>query len=373
MNMLDKQFWQRKKVFLTGHTGFKGSWLCLWLSQLGAVVKGYALAPPSQPNLFEEAFVERRVLSEIGDIRDQEQVSASIGAFSPDILIHLAAQPLVRKSYQDPIETYDTNVLGTAKVLEAARDCPKLQAIVNVTSDKCYENQAIQSSQDAAATTATIGGGGFCEGDRLGGKDPYSSSKACAELVTIAYRTSFLEKQGIGLASARAGNVIGGGDWAQDRLLPDILRAKDRGESVKIRNPESTRPWQHVLDSLFGYLLLAQYLYKEPKKYASAWNFGPEEGCERSVKWILEYLHTKWPNITWLFDRESPLHEAAQLRLNPAKAITRLGWHSALPLEQALDRTVQWHEYWRNKEDMQQTCLAEIADFCEGRMLIASK
>ena len=232
--MVSPRFWQGKRVFVTGHTGFKGSWLALWLQQMGAVVKGYALTPPTQPSLFEVANVSNGMDSEIGDIRNLDQLKASMLAFNPDILIHMAAQPLVRLSYREPLETYDINVMGTAKVLEASRSCPNVKAIVSVTTDKCYENKEWVW--------------GYREDEPMGGYDPYSSSKGCAELVTSAYRRSFLAESGVGLASARAGNVIGGGDWAEDRLIPDILRAFEKGQPVIIRNPASTRPWQHVLD-----------------------------------------------------------------------------------------------------------------------------
>ncbi|PIX78933.1 MAG: CDP-glucose 4,6-dehydratase, partial [Piscirickettsiaceae bacterium CG_4_10_14_3_um_filter_44_349] len=245
--MVNPNFWQEKKVFLTGHTGFKGSWLSLWLAEMGATVKGYALTPPTNPSLFEEAKVAEKIDSEIGDIRDFETLKASVVSFSPDILIHMAAQPLVRLSYKEPLETYDTNVMGTAKVLEAARSCENLKAIVSVTTDKCYENKEWVW--------------GYREDEPMGGYDPYSSSKGCAELVTSAYRRSFMLEKGIGLASARAGNVIGGGDWAEDRLIPDILRAFEKDQTVIVRNPASTRPWQHVLEPLSGYLVLAQALY----------------------------------------------------------------------------------------------------------------
>ncbi|NCO15098.1 MAG: CDP-glucose 4,6-dehydratase, partial [Thiomicrospira sp.] len=246
--MINSNFWHGKKVFLTGHTGFKGSWLSLWLAEMGATVKGYALNPPTTPSLFEEASVAEKIESEIGDIRNLEQLTSSMQGFNPDILIHMAAQPLVRLSYKEPLETYETNVMGTAKVLEAARSCENLKAIVSVTTDKCYENKEWVW--------------GYREDEPMGGYDPYSSSKGCAELVTSAYRRSFMLEKGIGLASARAGNVIGGGDWAEDRLIPDILRAFEKDQTVIVRNPASTRPWQHVLEPLSGYLVLAQALYE---------------------------------------------------------------------------------------------------------------
>lgn len=294
--MVDTKFWQGKRVYLTGHKGFKGSWLALWLVDMGAVVKGYALPPPTNPSLFEQAKIDELIESEIGDIRDLEKITASMQKFNPDILIHMAAQPLVRLSYKDPIETYDTNVMGTIKILEAAKGCKKLKAIVNVTTDKCYENKEWMW--------------GYREDEPMGGYDPYSSSKGCAELVTSAYRRSFMQEQGIGLASARAGNVIGGGDWAGDRLIPDILKAFENNQPVIIRNPDSTRPWQHVLEPLSGYLLLAQNLYQNPTKFAEGWNFGPNDEDVKPVDWILNQMVANWPGARWDLDKRNHPHEA---------------------------------------------------------------
>ena len=259
--MIDNDFWFGKRVFLTGHTGFKGSWLSLWLNHLGCYVQGYSLNPPSSPSLFNIAKVDKIVDSQIGDIRNQELLHKSMVSFNPDILIHMAAQPLVRYSYDEPVETFEVNVLGTAKVLEVARDCLNLKAIINITTDKCYENVGYDIS--------------YKESDPMGGFDPYSSSKGCAELVASSYRRSFLNDLGIGIASVRAGNVIGGGDWAADRLIPDILKSFEKNEAVVVRNPNATRPWQHVLEPLSGYLMLAQNLYNNPKEYSEGWNFGP--------------------------------------------------------------------------------------------------
>lgn len=347
--MVNKEFWQGKRVFITGHTGFKGSWLSLWLNELGAVVKGYALKPPTSPSLFEVAKVYQLIESEIGDIRNLQQLSESIVNFSPDILIHMAAQPLVRLSYKEPIETYDVNVLGTAKVFEAARHCQSLKAIISVTTDKCYENKEWIW--------------GYREDEAMGGYDPYSSSKGCAELVTSAYRRSFMQSKGIGLASARAGNVIGGGDWAEDRLIPDILRAFERGEPVIVRNPKSIRPWQHVLEPLSGYLVLAQQLYKSPEKYAEGWNFGPKDDDAKPVDWILNKMTTLWPESTWELDDGNHPHEAGYLKLDISKANALLNWHPTWRLEQALDRIVRWHKAWLNQEEMQRVCLDEISDY----------
>ena len=347
--MIDQDFWQGKRVFLTGHTGFKGSWLSLWLSSLGAEVKGYALSPPTSPSLFNEAKVSSIIDSQIGDIRDQDTLHESVTKFNPDILIHMAAQPLVRYSYEAPIETYEVNVIGTAKVLEVARSCSNLKAIINITTDKCYEND--ERSQ------------GYKEEDPMGGYDPYSSSKGCAELVASAYRRSFLQDQGVGLASVRAGNVIGGGDWADDRLIPDILRSFEKNEPVIIRNPKATRPWQHVLEPLSGYLVLAQKLYEDRKKYSEGWNFGPNERDVKPVSWILDKMILEWPDASWQLDQNSSPHEASYLKLDITKAESKLGWKPVWGLSCTLEKIIDWHKAWLDKEDMQAICLAEIEEY----------
>jgi CDP-glucose 4,6-dehydratase len=348
-SMIEQAFWQGKRVFLTGHTGFKGSWLSLWLSSLGAEVKGYALNPPTSPSLFNEAKVGTFIDSQIGDIRDQSVLHESMIAFNPDILFHMAAQPLVRYSYDEPIETYEINVIGTAKVLEVARNCPNLKSIVNITTDKCYENdERIQ---------------GYKEGDPMGGYDPYSSSKGCVELVTSAYRRSFLQDQGVGLASVRAGKVIGGGDWADDRLIPDILRSFEKNESVVIRNPKATRPWQHVLEPLSGYLVLAQKLYNDQDKYAEGWNFGPHKSDVKPVDWILDEMISKWPNASWELDQNSNPHEAGFLQLDISKAESKLGWKPVWGLSHTLKKIIDWQKAWLNQENMQIVCLSEIQEY----------
>jgi len=349
MATIDKKFWEGKRVFLTGHTGFKGSWLSLWLVSLGAEVKGYALNPPTLPSLFNEAKVGLIINSQIADIRDQDALYESMTEFSPDILIHMAAQPLVRYSYDAPIETYEVNVIGTAKVLEVARSCINLKAIVNITTDKCYENDGRSE--------------GYKENDPMGGYDPYSSSKGCAELVTSSYRCSFLREQGIGLASVRSGNVIGGGDWADDRLIPDILRSFEKNESVVVRNPKATRPWQHVLEPLSGYLVLAQKLYKNREGYAEGWNFGPNEKDAKPVDWILDKMTSKWPDSSWKLDVNSNPHEADLLKLDISKAKYKLDWTPVWGLNHALERIITWHQAWLNKEDMKVACLAEIKEY----------
>jgi CDP-glucose 4,6-dehydratase len=347
--VIDRAFWQGKRVFITGHTGFKGGWLSLWLSSLGAQVKGYALNPPTSPSLFYEAEVGKVINSQIGDIRDHEVLHKSMVSFNPDVLIHMAAQPLVRYSYDAPIETYEVNVIGTAKVLEVARSCSNLKAIINITTDKCYENDGRSQA--------------YKESDPLGGYDPYSSSKGCAEIVASTYRRSFLQDKGVGLASVRAGNVIGGGDWADDRLIPDILRSFEKSEPVVIRCPKATRPWQHVLEPLSGYLILAQRLYKNQENYAEGWNFGPNEEDVRPVDWILDEMISKWPNSSWAFDKNSNPYEANFLNLDISKAKSKLDWRPTWGLNYTLEKIIDWHRSWLDGENMQAICLAEIEEY----------
>jgi CDP-glucose 4,6-dehydratase len=341
-------FWKEKKVFLTGHTGFKGSWLSLWLQGMGAQVKGFALAPPTMPALFDEARVGEGMDSEIGDIRDLRRVTESMTAFDPDIVIHMAAQPLVRLSYREPVETYATNVMGTLHILEAARQCSNLKAIVNVTTDKCYENQEWEW--------------GYRENEPMGGHDPYSNSKGCVELVTSAYRKSFFSSElSPALASARAGNVIGGGDWAEDRLIPDILRAVEKNSPVVIRNPMATRPWQHVLEPLSGYLVLAQHLWEHGHKFAQGWNFGPRDEDARPVEWILNHMVEAWgEGASWNLDNDPQPHEARYLKLDISKAREHLRWAPTWNLETTLIHIVDWQRAWLRGEDMRTRCMEEI-------------
>ena len=345
-------FWREKKVLITGHTGFKGSWLALWLQVLGAEVIGFALSPPTRPNLFTLADVAAAMTSVIVDVRDYDEVLRLMLFHQPNIVFHLAAQPLVRHSYIEPIETYQTNVMGTVHVLEAARRVSSVSVMVNITTDKCYENQEWFW--------------GYRETDRLGGHDPYSNSKACAELVTSAYRKSFYSQASIGLASARAGNVIGGGDWAVDRLVPDIMRACIHQTSIKIRNPQAIRPWQHVLDPLHGYLLLAEKLFKEPSNYSEGWNFGPHAEDIKSVRWIADYLTNCWGNeIHWdsISQDHDAVHEAMQLRLDCAKAHAKLAWQPRWNLQRALTETVQWYKAFEAKTDLKLFTLQQINQF----------
>lgn len=347
---MNADFWHGKRVFLTGHTGFKGGWLSLWLQSMGAEVHGYALTPPTKTNLFTTAGIGKGMMSsEIADIRDADRLRRAMQAAQPEIIFHLAAQPLVRYSYAQPVETYAVNVMGTVYLLEAARATPGVKAVVNVTTDKCYENREWVW--------------GYRENEALGGFDPYSSSKGCAELVTAAYRRSFLEPAGIALASARAGNVIGGGDWAEDRLLPDFLRAMDAGVMLKIRSPQSTRPWQHVLEPLSGYLMLAERLYTAGGQFAEAWNFGPSDEDARSVRWIVERLAEMQQDVKWQCDEAPQPHEAHYLKLDSSKAHGLLNWEPRWRLQAALQKTLEWHRAWRNGEDMHALTLSQIAQY----------
>jgi CDP-glucose 4,6-dehydratase len=350
--MIHSNFWKDKKVFLTGHTGFKGSWMAIWLSQLGAEVKGYALSPPTVVNLFHEAKVGNLIESEINDIRDYDKLRRSINDFSPDIVIHMAAQPLVRASYKKPLETYETNVMGTANILEASIQSSTVKAVVNITTDKCYENREIDIA--------------YKETDSMGGFDPYSSSKGCAELVTSAYTESFFKNKNIGIASVRAGNVIGGGDWADDRLIPDILKAFESNKPVIIRNPKATRPWQHVLEPLSGYLLLAERLYNSPLEYSEGWNFGPDYKDVKPVDDLLDYMIKIWPGNSWKLDHINNPHEASLLRLNTSKAKYKLQWAPVWSLEKTLNKIVQWHMSWiKEPDNAQELCIKEINQYIE--------
>lgn len=352
------KFWEGKSVFLTGHTGFKGGWLSIWLNALGARVTGYALAPPAESNLFELAGIDRLVSSVIGDIRDGERLQRSLTSAQPDVVIHMAAQPLVRESYLQPVETYATNVMGTVNLLEAVRHCSRVRVVVNVTTDKCYNNQ------DSAQA--------FREDEPLGGYDPYSSSKACSELVTAAWRSSYFspmkyKQHGIAIATARAGNVIGGGDWAKDRLIPDCIRALQHGEAIRIRNPHAIRPWQHVLEPLSGYLLLAQRLFENGCDYVGSWNMGPNDEDARPVEWIVKRLCDKWgQNARYVIDPGSHPHEASYLRLDITKAKTQLDWQPRWNLEKALDATLDWVRAFQSNRELVEVCRSQIEEFVKS-------
>lgn len=346
---MNPAFWRNKKVLLTGHTGFKGSWLALWLQQLEAKLCGIALAPNTEPNLFKLAHVAQNMESHYADIRDYEQTKKIIDQFQPEIIIHMAAQPLVRYSYEHPIETYATNVMGTVHILEAAKHCESVRAVVNVTTDKCYENKEWVW--------------GYRENEPMGGHDPYSNSKGCSELVTSAYRDSFYKKLNKGLASARAGNVIGGGDWALDRLVPDIINSIVKGKSVIIRNPQAIRPWQHVLEPLSGYLLLAEKLCNSPVVYSSGWNFGPYVHEAVNVESMVEKIFTNWhgENAGWKIEQDkNQLHEANFLKLDITKASTELQWQPRLNLDETIQWIVDWYQMWLDNQNMYEFTVKQI-------------
>lgn len=347
---VDPDFWPGRRVFITGHTGFKGSWLSLWLQSLGAEVQGFALSPPTSPSLFEVARVADGMTSTIGDVRDREAMAKVMSAFCPEVVIHMAAQPMVGLSYEQPVETYATNVMGTVHVLEAARHVDSVRAIVNVTTDKCYENKEWVW--------------GYREDEPMGGHDPYSNSKGCSELVTSAYRRSFFHRGETLLASGRAGNVIGGGDWADSRLVPDVLRSFEQGQSVLLRHPDSIRPWQHVLEPLSGYLTLAQRLHGGDMQSAEAWNFGPRESDARPVSWIVENMARCWgSDASWELDGAEHPHEANYLKLDISKAASRLGWKPRWGLAMAIEMIVEWHRAWLAGADMNAMCLTQIEQY----------
>ncbi|ATY34368.1 CDP-glucose 4,6-dehydratase [Sphingomonas psychrotolerans] len=341
--------WRGRRVLVTGHTGFKGSWLSLWLHALGAEVTGFALPPPSESSLFAAARIDELIQHHEGDIRDLTAVRAVVEASRPEMIFHLAAQPLVRLSYREPVETYATNVMGTVHLLEAARRTPDVKAIVCVTSDKCYQNREWIWP--------------YRESDPMGGHDPYSSSKGCAELVAAAYRSSFFA-DGPALATARAGNVIGGGDWATDRLVPDLIRAFEAGAAPLIRSPDAVRPWQHVLEALGGYLLLAERLLAGERRFAEGWNFGPSDEDARPVSWIVERMRATWgEGVAAIADTGPRRHEAGLLRLDSSKARAALGWQPMLRLEQALGWIAEWHKAVGGGEDARAITLQQIADY----------
>lgn len=347
---VDPTFWAGKRVFLTGHTGFKGSWMSLWLQRMGAEVTGFALAPPTEPALFEAARVAAGMTSIIGDIRDREALEQALVAADPEIVIHMAAQPLVRASYDDPVGTYATNVMGTVHLFEAVRKSPSVRAACIVTTDKCYENREWVW--------------GYREDEAMGGYDPYSNSKGCSELVISAYRRSFFGEGKTAVASGRAGNVIGGGDWAVDRLIPDILRAVSAGEPVLIRNPLAIRPWQHVLEPVSGYLVLCQALWNNPAAAAEAWNFGPRDDDARPVQWIVEKMCAAWGDgADWTRDQSVQPHEARYLKLDISKARAGLGWGPRWSLAEALESIVSWQRAWLAGADMHDHCNAELEHF----------
>ena len=341
-----------KRILITGHTGFKGGWLSLWLQNLGADVLGYSLPPPTTPNLFTVAGVQDKINSIIADIRDKEALFKAFNRHKPEIVFHLAAQSLVRPSYSDPVETYETNVMGTVNVLEACRLNPSVHAMVNVTSDKCYENIGKKE--------------GYVENDKMGGSDPYSASKGCSELIAQSYLQSFFNPDnyathGVAMASARAGNVIGGGDWGVDRLIPDCIKAFNEKKKIMIRYPNATRPWQHVLEPLYGYLLLAQHLYEGGGHYTGGWNFGSDDENSKQVHWIVDKMVELWgENSSWTTHEGPHLKEANTLTLDCSKAKKQLHWESKYNLETALKNTIDWYKAFRDKKNMMEYTLEQI-------------
>jgi CDP-glucose 4,6-dehydratase len=344
-------FWKNKKVFLTGHTGFKGSWASLWLLKSGAQLTGYSLGLPTTPSLFHDLKIEKEMNSIFSDVRDLEKLKSTMLQANPDIVIHMAAQPLVRYSYQNPVETYMTNVMGTVHLFESVRACSNVKAIVNVTSDKCYENKERMK--------------GYEEHEPMGGFDPYSNSKGCSELVTSSYRNSFFSKSGVLLASGRAGNVIGGGDWADDRLVPDIIRSVLNHKTLEIRNPRSTRPWQHVLEPVGGYLQLVEKLFEGGPDFAEGYNFGPANSDHCDVESILKMMNSHWDNKVKyeIVQSDNNPHEAHYLSLDCTKAKTKLQWQPKWNVDQALQRTVEWVKAYEANESIRDICMKQITTY----------
>jgi CDP-glucose 4,6-dehydratase len=356
---MNNAFWRNKRVLITGHTGFKGSWLGLWLDSVGARVAGYALEPPSDPSLYALARVDEAVRSTTGDVRDLARLERTVGEAAPDVVFHMAAQSVVLLSYDAPVDTYSTNVMGTVHLLEAIRRTGSRCAVINVTTDKCYENKGWVW--------------GYREDDRLGGHDPYSNSKACAELVGQAYRDSFfpltdVERHGVRLASARAGNVIGGGDWTPHQLIPEAVAALQRGESVVLRHPDATRPWQHVLDCLDGYVSLAEALSDNPAGFSGGWNFGPADSDSRPVSYLVETLAKHWGvAVPWTHDTQVHPPEAQELRLETRQAASRLGWRACWSIDTALDMVARWYDGYHAGTPARALCLEQIRRYTESR------
>jgi len=351
----DSNFWNHRKVLVTGHTGFKGSWVLLLLHRLGADVYGYALDPPTEPSLYNLAKLDELVKSTIGDVRDYEKILEVCHQIRPEIVIHMAAQPLVRESYRNPRETFEINVMGTVNLFEAIRITGGVKAVLNVTTDKCYENREWIW--------------GYRENEPMGGYDPYSNSKGCSELVTSAFRCSYFNPKdyqihGVALASARSGNVIGGGDWADDRLIPDFLRSIINGEKIVIRSPYAVRPWQHVLEPLTGYLLLCEKLFKDGPVFAEGWNFGPEDNDAKDVAWITQYLCEHWKNgASWETDIQPNPHEANYLKLDCSKAKAKLGWMPIWDIKTTLDSIIAWYQSYLSDNDMRAMCYDQIESY----------
>lgn len=350
--------YKSKKVLITGHTGFKGSWLSVWLKKLGAEVIGYSLEPPAEPNLFNAIALRHKIRSILGDVKDEMHLFSVFKKYKPEMVFHLAAQPLVGLSYKEAKLTYETNVMGTVNILEAVRKTQSVKVCINITTDKCYENKERIY--------------GYKESDRLGGYDPYSSSKACAEVVTAAYRQSFFnpaeynKSHHVGVASVRAGNIIGGGDWQEDRLIPDCIKALSRNTTIIIRNPRSIRPWQYILEPLAGYLLLGSLIYKKGAKYSGSWNFGPKYREHRTVEEIVELVVTCWGEGGYKVKRIKDFHETKLLKLNINKAITSLGWEPIYHIGEAVERTVSWYKEFYNSvssKELYKLTIKEIAEY----------
>lgn len=347
---LNADYWRGRRVLLTGHTGFKGGWLGLWLRSLGAEVMGYSLAPIEAPNLWQTASLSQVMDGRLADLRDVAALNETLQQFRPELVLHLAAQPLVRAAYRDPVETYSTNVMGTINLLEAVRQSSDVRAVLVVTTDKCYENREWDWP--------------YRENDPMGGHDPYSSSKACVELICSSYRRSFLAERDVALATARAGNVVGGGDWSAERLVPDVFRAWQKGEEVVLRYPHATRPWQHVLEPLAGYLQLAEQLLEQRQKAAMAWNFGPGPDSVVSVEALVSQLADLWPGqAPWRTESGNQPHEAGMLSLDSTQARTRLGWKPRWDLRRSLEMTVRWQQAWLSGQDMKACSLDQIAQY----------
>tara|TARA_B100000795_G_C22721626_1_gene407701 strand:- start:39 stop:1109 length:1071 start_codon:yes stop_codon:yes gene_type:complete len=349
--VIDSNFWKDRNVFITGHTGFKGGWLALWLNHLGAKVSGYALPPPDGYSFYTEVLANHSLeRNTYGDIRNLESFTKAMQSSKPSVVIHLAAQPLVIDSYLDPINTYSTNVMGTVNMFEAIRKTPSVKAVLNITTDKCYENNEQSVS--------------YKENDPMGGHDPYSTSKGCSELVSASYRKSFFKDMGVALATARAGNVIGGGDWAKDRIIPDAMNAFANKKKLIVRNPNSIRPWQHVLEPLFGYLMLCQKLINNPEKYSDAWNFGPNQEDAQPVSVLADIITKSWgDNAEWGYDNIAHPHEANYLKLNCSKANNILKWEPKWSLNQTLFETVKWYKAFSNNENMSKFTLKQIEQY----------
>lgn len=353
--MIDKKFWENRKVFITGHTGFKGSWLCLWLSLMGSKIVGYSLRPPTKPSLFEICRIKDFVKSINADVRDVKRLLKELREFNPEIVVHMAAQSLVRVSYREPLETYSTNIMGTVNLFEAIRKCKNVRAVINVTTDKCYENREWIWP--------------YRENEPMGGYDPYSNSKACSELVTSSYINSFFNPQEyrshkVAIATARSGNVIGGGDWAPDRLIPDCIKSLLKKEIILIRNPQAIRPWQHVLEPLGGYLILAQKLYEQGPSFGGAWNFGPEDGDAKSVEWLVKKICALWGDgAKYRIDKKRHPHEAHYLKLDCSKAKHFLNWQPKWNIEKAVEKVVEWVKAYQKGGDMKKICISQIREY----------